>query len=75
LAQADGTPTVPDRPTLTWSDPSETLISLPLTITIPANLEAGDYRVFVGLYNYVTGERLPVGAESAFLLTTVSLSG
>lgn len=75
LAQTDGAPAVPDRPTLTWNDPTETLISSPLTITIPASLEAGDYRVFVGLYNYVTGERLPVGAESAFLLTTVSLPG
>jgi hypothetical protein len=75
LAQTDGAPAVPDRPTLTWNDPGETLISQPFTITIPSNLEAADYRVFVGLYNYVNGERLPIGAESAFLLATVFLSG
>lgn len=75
LAQLDGAPAAPDRPTLTWNDPSETLISPPLTITLPATLAAGDYRVILGLYNYVTGERLTIGAESAYLLTTISVSG
>lgn len=60
LAQADGAPAVPERPTLTWNEPSETLISPAFTVTIPPDLPAGEYRVMVGLYNYQTGQRLPV---------------
>ncbi len=60
LAQADGAPAVPERPTLSWNDPSETLISPPFSLSIPADLPAGDYRVQIGLYNYVNGQRLPV---------------
>jgi hypothetical protein len=59
-AQVDGSPAVPERPTLTWEDPNETLISPAYTLTIPADLPAGEYRVLVGLYNYTTGERLTV---------------
>jgi hypothetical protein len=60
LAQADGAPARPERPTLSWNDPSETLISQPFALTIPAEVEAGSYRVMIGLYNYQTGKRLPV---------------
>jgi 4-amino-4-deoxy-L-arabinose transferase-like glycosyltransferase len=60
LAQADGSPAAPERPTLTWNDPGETLISPAYTLTVPPDLAAGEYRVLVGLYNYTTGQRLPV---------------
>ncbi len=60
LAQADRSPAVPERPTLTWDDPGETLISPPVTLTIPTDLPAGAYRVLVGLYNYTSGRRLTV---------------
>jgi hypothetical protein len=60
LAQADGAPAVPERLTLTWDDPTETLISPPFQLAIPADLAPGDYRVMVGLYNFVNGTRLPV---------------
>ncbi|MBI5668263.1 MAG: hypothetical protein HZC41_09675 [Chloroflexi bacterium] len=60
LAQADGAPAVTERPTLTWNEPSETLISPPFTVTVPADLSPGEYRVMVGLYNFQSGARLPV---------------
>lgn len=60
LAQADGSPAVPERPTLTWDDPAETLISPPFTLPIPPDLAEGEYRVLVGLYNYTNGQRLRV---------------
>jgi len=60
LAQADGSPAVPERPTLTWDDPDEMLISPPFAVTLPADLQPGEYRVLIGLYNYTTGRRLPV---------------
>jgi 4-amino-4-deoxy-L-arabinose transferase-like glycosyltransferase len=60
LSQADGSPAVPERPTLTWDDPGETLISPAFTLKIPADVPAGDYRVMIGLYNYTSGQRLAV---------------
>jgi hypothetical protein len=60
LAQSDGAPAVLERPTLTWNEPSETLISPPFTLNIPPELSPGEYRVMVGLYNYQTGQRLTV---------------
>lgn len=58
LAQADGAPAAPERPTLTWDDPSETLISSPFQLQVPSTLPPGRYRVLMGLYDYVTGQRL-----------------
>jgi len=60
LAQFDGPPAVPERLTLTWDAPSETLISPPLPLTIPEDVPPGTYRVMIGLYNFETGVRLPV---------------
>lgn len=60
LAQLDGAPTVPERPTMTWTHPDETLISPLLTFTLPDDLPAGEYRLLMGLYNFETFERLPV---------------
>lgn len=74
LAQADGSPAVLERPTLSWDDASETLISPPFMLTVPADSAAGSYRIYIGLYNYVSGERLPVEGDTAYLLTTIQVS-
>lgn len=74
LAQADGSPAVPERLTLSWDEPTETLISPPFTLTIPPDLAPGNYRVVIGLYNFSTGVRLPVADSDlgdAYLLTTL----
>jgi hypothetical protein len=63
LAQADGAPAAPERPTLTWDDPGETIIGQPFTLTIPANLDSGDYILRIGLYDFISGERLPARAD------------
>jgi 4-amino-4-deoxy-L-arabinose transferase-like glycosyltransferase len=60
IAQADGAPTIAERPTLAWNDPTETLISPPFSLAIPSDTAPGDYRVLIGLYNYADGARLPV---------------
>jgi hypothetical protein len=60
IAQADGAPARPERPTLSWNEPSETLISQPFTLSIPPDTAPGIYRVAIGLYNYQTGQRLPI---------------
>lgn len=60
LSQVDGTPGIDARPTSTWIEPSETLISPIFELPIPSDLPAGDYRILLGLYNYETNVRLPV---------------
>lgn len=60
LAQIDGAPAVPERPAPTWDSPNETLISPSFTLTLPADLPAGTYRVLIGLYDYHTNVRLPI---------------
>lgn len=60
VAQADGAPTRAERPTLTWNEPSETLISQPFTLTLSPEIASDTYTVFIGLYNYQNGQRLVV---------------
>ncbi len=74
LAQADGAPAVPERPTLSWNDATETLISPPLTLTVPVDSPAGNYQIHIGLYNYVNGQRLPVQDDTAYTLTVLTVS-
>jgi hypothetical protein len=73
LAQHDSSPAVPERLTLTWDEPSETLISPSFALDIPADLPPGDYRVMMGLYKFETGTRLPVGAGDAYELTRIHI--
>ena len=60
LARAEGRPAMPERPTRTWDQPGETLISPRFALTLPPDLAPGDYRVLPGLHDVETGARLPV---------------
>lgn len=60
LAQVDGPPARLERPTPSWNAPSETLVSQPIVLSLPPDLPAGEYRVLVGLYDYMSGARLSV---------------
>lgn len=62
LAQADFTPVSEARLPLTWHYPDETLVGQTRHLTIPADLPPGSYVARLGLYNYVTGERLRMDA-------------
>jgi hypothetical protein len=68
LAQADGTPGLHTRPTNTWDDPYETLISPEYQVAIPQDLAPGQYRLLAGLYRFDTGERLLTDEGSDFVL-------
>lgn len=57
-AQFDGPPASERRLPLTWDDPDEKLIGTTAIITLPADLPAGDYRLTLGLYDFMTGTRL-----------------
>ncbi len=76
VVQADGAPGAPDRPTLTWDAPDETLVSQSFTITLPETLPPGRYTLRLGLYDYATGARLPVAgdpAQDAYPLATFDI--
>jgi hypothetical protein len=82
VAQVDGAPAHQERPTLSWNEPSETLISQPFSLMAPPETEAGRYRVVIGLYNYQTGQRLSVTdltsntvLGDALPLTQISIGG
>lgn len=60
LAQRDFSPAGEARLPLTWQYPGETLISPAQTLTLPPDLPPGHYVVRLGLYDYVSGERLRV---------------
>ena len=55
VAQVDAPPLAGTAPTTTWL-PGEILTD-PYTLTLPADLSPGDYRLITGLYNAATGER------------------
>jgi len=58
VAQTDLQPTGGVHPTSAWA-PGQTLKDSYL-LTIPEGTPPGDYRVFAGLYDAATGERLPL---------------
>jgi hypothetical protein len=60
VAQTDTPPLQGARPTTGWL-PGEVLTD-PYTLTLPAELRAGEYTVESGLYDVLTLERLPVMA-------------
>jgi len=55
-AQSDARPMQGDAPTLTWL-PGE-LIADTHTLVLPADMPAGAYRLYVGLYDAFQGERI-----------------
>ena len=60
IAQRDGQPVQWMRPTSTWQ-PGEEIIDR-YGMTLPDDLPPGRYTIVVGLYDPVTGQRLPVSA-------------
>lgn len=57
VAQGDGPPLAGFRPTVSWR-PGEVFVD-EHTITLPEDLQPGTYRLWTGLYDADTGERLP----------------
>lgn len=58
VAQKDVMPRDGELPTTRWSAGS--LIDDLHVVSLPTDIPAGEYRVVIGLYNWQTGERLPV---------------
>ncbi len=76
VAQIDGVPVSLLRPTTTWDDPTETLVSQPFTLVIPDDMPAGDYTLRTGLYCRDSGARLSAADGSDFVpLFTLNVEG
>ncbi|MBK8050547.1 MAG: hypothetical protein IPK16_27650 [Anaerolineales bacterium] len=60
ILQRDGQPVQWTRPTSTWREGE--YITDHYGLLLPDTLSSGQYRVVVGLYDPVTGQRLPVSA-------------
>ncbi len=56
LAQSDAA--LGHRPTSTWSDPEEVLRGSIQPFTVPDDVPAGEYALWIGIYYWETGERL-----------------
>lgn len=70
LAQIDGVPGLSARPTTTWDDPAETIIGSTLTLTLPADIASGEYRLIAGLYDPQSGVRLQTDDGQDYTLLT-----
>jgi hypothetical protein len=77
VAQSDSFPATGQRPTTGWL-PQEIIVD-PHTLTFSSKPAPGTYRLIAGLYNPLTGQRLPVVDErgeivsDAILVTEVTL--
>lgn len=67
LAQADAPPS-PRRQTIGWNTPDEILIGSEFTLTIPSDIEAGQYHLILGLYDPASGQRLLTESGDDFVL-------
>jgi hypothetical protein len=65
VAQHDSPPNNGYIPTSTWR-PSQSIISRH-ALALPPDLSAGDYRLIVGLYNPITGQRLAGDPQRDFV--------
>jgi hypothetical protein len=65
VTQADQQPRGGQAPTRTWL-PGE-IVTDPYTLSLPADLPAGQYRLIAGLYDAASGSRLPVGSGGDFV--------
>ncbi|MCU0514758.1 MAG: glycosyltransferase family 39 protein [Anaerolineae bacterium] len=75
ITQSDGIP-ADNRLTQTWDDPAETLIGTTFALTIPADIAPGDYKLIMGLYDFVTGARLTLpGGGSDVVLAEFTIAG
>ncbi|MEL6270210.1 MAG: hypothetical protein AAFR22_10395, partial [Chloroflexota bacterium] len=66
IAQWDGTPVTRQRLPQTWDDPDERLIGADVLLTLPDDAPDADIVLAVGLYNFESGARLPVGESDRY---------
>ncbi|MBN1429206.1 MAG: hypothetical protein JXB07_12595 [Anaerolineae bacterium] len=70
VAQQDGHPLELSRPTTSWDDPHEIILSQPFSITIGDTVPSGEYKLVTGFYELDTGQRLNTSAGDSYLNVT-----
>jgi hypothetical protein len=76
LAQQDGVPSRSSlRPTSTWRDPDEPFLSRDFPLVVPDSLQPGSYRLYIGLYDWQTGERLLTSDGLDSVMTELDIAG
>jgi len=63
-----------DSPTSTWQDTGEVYMGDSFVFTIPEGLPSGDYVLALGLYDYLSGERLKGSDGTTYYRMNVHLS-
>jgi len=63
-----------NRPTSTWDDLAEVYFGEPLELSIPTNLENGNYIVALGLYDYTSQQRLQGANGATFYEIPITIS-
>ena len=64
VMQADGPPSQPERLTPTWTDPDELIVGRQVALSLPPDIPAGEYVLWVGLYDFESGQRLTLADGS-----------
>lgn len=74
VAQKDQPPLKGAYPTSLW-DPGE-IIADEITIPLPVELPAGEYKIVIGMYDFSTGMRLaiPGNPENSLTLSTMEIN-
>jgi len=72
LAQGDGVPVDGRYPTSAW-DVGESILDS-RALVLPPDLQSGEYRLILGLYNPVDGSRLPLAGHGADFVLLEQLS-
>jgi hypothetical protein len=63
-----------DRPTITWTVPSEILAAPPQTWNIPQDLAPGTYELWLGVFEPISGDRLSLSdGQTHAVLTTITV--
>lgn len=74
VTQYDGSPASVQRPTLTWDDTEELYIGTDATLLPPPDIEPGDYRLAVGLYDFNTGQRLATDDGQTYFTIPITIN-
>jgi hypothetical protein len=74
ITQFDGSPASEQRLTLTWADPDELIIGTEAVLMLPMDIEPGDYRLAVGLYDFSSGHRLASDTGETFFSIPITIT-
>lgn len=72
-AQQDGALVDRERQTQQWTDTNEIYLGRETVLTLPADLPAGEYRLAIGVYDYITFQRLLLADGTDFYSIPITI--